>query len=385
MMSESRNESRRNGAAPAEKAAPRRPSAAKSPNGPQAEGRQPQPFDGRGSWSPGTVVRLQRTIGNRAVQRMISPLSGLSASGAGNGTAVIVQRSKDIWKQDQQEALNELQTNGADQLLEFLCNKYNLRASVNFHIKSTDNYANHVQGTIPNGTPYGVSVASTSATDPLPTIYIHEKWIKEWIETTPNVGNLIDTIKHESVHAGQQQSGQAQMYASNTDVGEFEAYFYEIKEAIDAMNGANLSVPLPTEAQIRKARETLEDHYAKMGQTEQAKYKPQYELVQAEKQRLAAFLEQHVDTSEYAAMFKTKYFEAFSALEVVKKQEIEKTHISDINQRYRELTVLFGELNESDKKRLDPHYDEIFDLNSLIEKNEGKKLRFSYPTPKMKS
>jgi hypothetical protein len=134
-------------------------------------------------------------------------------------------------------------------------------SSTAFVLHPIDDYRKVVknEAEIPPGTPFGVTVPGVKAEEGKRVIYVHEKWIRQWI-LEDQLGSLLNTIEHEATHARQGVS--CGPFNLDDDAGELEAYTHEILLAAQkARTGARL---LPTQAQLAKAFRAAQKHYARL-------------------------------------------------------------------------------------------------------------------------
>ena len=213
--------------------------------------------------TPHEILYLQRTIGNRAVSKLVNASAHLQLMPDPNDT-----RPGKI--------ATVVQTGNFEQALQDLVQLYGLGAGANFEIHAIDDYAKVVPPEdVPNGIPNGVTVHGLAVDNQKAAIYINEKWIGEWGKQGGDIGTLISTVNHELEHVRQRNDpvfwGQ---FAKSVHVFEFEAYFQELVSTVVAIltkGGAQL----PDQKQSMNAVASLEKHYKNMSAQEQVTFKNQ--------------------------------------------------------------------------------------------------------------
>jgi hypothetical protein len=273
------------------------------------------------------------------------------------------------WIKEQEEALAQLKSGGSEKLLHFICTTYHLGTPTDFRITSTDDYGKVAPDNPAPGKAYGATVPASSSADP-PTIFIHEYWINQWMKQTNHLGNLITTIRHESVHAKQFKEGRGTQPES---VKEFEAYAEEIQFVIDASRSLSTTaspppspssspspsiLPLPTEAQMQKAFSDMKTSFANILPGDQPRYQRTLDSLTRELPSLLTLLRNNVSTKDYEALFKDQYLKAFEEFNRLKadKVPIQESHDHAFQEAYTALTRYAQQVN-SDSPR-----QRIFDL-----------------------
>jgi len=216
-----------------------------------------------GSQTLADVLQLQRTIGNRAVGRILaqrrtppsvagtdastpatdlvsddragrSRVSTLARHMPGDSTRwhpagiarTVIQRAGTKLDSEVRSLVEE---GSYTKALRATCTTYGLGTGLDFDISSTKDYNKHLpKGQTASGVPNGLTIGGPGRVgEPAkPIIYIHEYWIRRWVLELDQMGNLIDTIVHELRHVRQRLDTSFSKEA--LDLSEFQAYAEEI-------------------------------------------------------------------------------------------------------------------------------------------------------------
>lgn len=210
--------------------------------------------------SPVHVLSLQSVVGNQAVVRMLAARRPLIS----RASAVLARLPGQPTVAGQARGFAATGQYGA--ALQLLAQQLPLGTlPTNCVVNSTPDFASVVPaGTPVRGSPYAVTIGTDWDPTPGIAIYVKESWIVEWLVNHNFVGNLLNVLTHEAVHARQRadHSRKADVEQSEPEI-EFEAYCQEIEEAqrLVASPAAD-SDTLPTEQQIRSARENVDKQFS---------------------------------------------------------------------------------------------------------------------------
>ena len=206
-------------------------------------------------------------------------------------------------------------------------------------VRATDNYADVLPpGThIPAGIPFGVTVGGPRQPGKPPVVvYIHNFWIRRWLLDSDQIGNLVDTIRHEQTHAKQRKDPNF-AYDANEDVKEFEAYAAEVVTAQDRINNNAIGRMRPTEPAIRFAVERAREHFLQMGSAERLSFQAQLDQMNDIWTRLQPILAASDDARNATAADISGFRAAYQQLRQY-RLELDVLTVSSDAEEYRTLS-----------------------------------------------
>lgn len=152
-------------------------------------------------------------------------------------------------------------------------------------------------------------------------IYVNQQYISKWV-LGGQIGSLVNTIEHELIHARQMNDDSfiekypakdSSEFEERNNMMEFEAYCGEIRGVSNALNAINYdeskagSLELPTEAELIKAYNSMEVHYARLSPAAQERVEKNYIIARSNFPTVRDFINRYFTPSSLLDLFTLKY------------------------------------------------------------------------------
>jgi hypothetical protein len=265
---------------------------------------------------------------------------------------------------------------------------YALKQQMKFSIDRTDDYTSLKKYGVEasaTDTHFGVTVGGIALNrqNPKipkePTIFIHDKWIKEWLINDRRIGSLINVIEHEIKHA-EQRNKKEFLNVQDDGATEFEAYTQEIINTYLKIQQAKKGVKhsLPRQYEIIEAYDKAKEEYDN-NITKDKRYKYKNRLLSVEKKmsEINSYLGQHVSSEKDEVAF-NKIFEEYMKWKDTSLSKdnitIQDDHVKQMGDYYQRAAVAYGYINISEKQEkslIEKRFSEIEGMKTTLAIRRG--------------
>ncbi|MEM7156564.1 MAG: DUF4157 domain-containing protein [Myxococcota bacterium] len=216
--------------------------------------------------------------------------------------------------------------------------------------------------------PFGVTVPGPHG----PQIFIHREWMDQWARTN-QMGNLVNTIEHESVHAGQARAGR---HADDADAREFEAFSHEVLTAHSRLVQGQAE-NLPTSDQIRHAHRSALTHFGALDDATQRRLQPLKDALDRRVGGVTTMLEANDERTGAAQIIRDRFSDherqagallrEHQGIPATREHAERRERIrGQIDQQYRHMNRTFQDMSELDQRRHRRRLDAVDDVNRRL-------------------